>query len=260
MNRKPLRWSRGFTLSLFVAVTLACGVRQDEFDCENAVAHLRQCCPGFNPSAVQCNYIPAQGCDDTTTYPEYDIVESDCIRAESCSALIATGVCDRATRRSGQPYAGTSTHSPGAVCPGGGSLPAPSGSKEPPPNPSNPEVACTSSTTCAGGLVCCAVLANPYTQCQPWPCASGIQICATEAECNPGETCSRISSSIALNACGIPDGGAAEGSTADDAGDGPAPDAERDAPADADARGVAADAPGDAPAPDAGMARDAAAD
>ena len=93
MTKKSSRWSSGFTVSLVVGVLLACGgVRQDEFLCENAVAHLQGCCRGFNASGVECHYDV--GCLDTT-YPELDETQSSCILAESCATLSATGVCDR---------------------------------------------------------------------------------------------------------------------------------------------------------------------
>jgi len=86
------RCSRAFTLSLVVALLLACGVRQDEFDCENAAAHLQECCAGFSATRISCTYSSA-GC--STTYPEINIADADCIRGESCEELVATGVCGR---------------------------------------------------------------------------------------------------------------------------------------------------------------------
>jgi hypothetical protein len=86
-------WSRGFTLSLFVGITLACGIRQDEFDCENAYAHLQQCCgTSLTLSQVSCHYT-AGGCDVGPTYPDLDIAVSDCIRSQSCDVIRVTGMC-----------------------------------------------------------------------------------------------------------------------------------------------------------------------
>lgn len=98
MNVKSRLWSRGFTLSTFVAIMLACGVRQDEFECENAYAHLQQCCGSeFVLKPVNCRYIDGS-CDEGPTYPDIDIEESGCIRAESCDALVGSGVCTRASQ------------------------------------------------------------------------------------------------------------------------------------------------------------------
>jgi hypothetical protein len=105
MNVKSLSWSRGFTLSLFVAITLACGIREDEFDCENAYSHLQQCCGNDSTlGSVDCHYT-AGGCDEGPTYPAINIFTSDCIRSAPCDAIRASGVC------SGTPF--------GALCPGG---------------------------------------------------------------------------------------------------------------------------------------------
>jgi hypothetical protein len=89
---KSRYWSRGFTLSLFVAITLACGVRQDEFDCENAYSHLQQCCSNATLPTISCRY-EAGGCDVGPTYPDLGIAVSDCIRSQSCDVLRATGMC-----------------------------------------------------------------------------------------------------------------------------------------------------------------------
>jgi hypothetical protein len=97
--RSGVKWvacRRAFTVSLFVAALLssgACGVRQDEFDCANAVSHLQQCCDGFDPRTIACVY-ESHGC--TTTVPALDTAQSDCIRSKSCNELQRSGACQRA--------------------------------------------------------------------------------------------------------------------------------------------------------------------
>jgi hypothetical protein len=90
---KSVHRSRGFTLSVFVAVMLACGVREDEFDCENAYSHLQQCCAAVALPAITCRY-EAGGCEEGPTYPDLDIPTSDCIRSLSCDVLRASGICE----------------------------------------------------------------------------------------------------------------------------------------------------------------------
>jgi len=85
-----------------LAVGIACGgIHQDEIDCEEAVSYLQQCCPGFDANAVGCQSSQTttnDGCNTTTTtiYPALTPSEESCIRSESCEALVASGVCDRA--------------------------------------------------------------------------------------------------------------------------------------------------------------------
>ncbi|MGC4122974.1 MAG: hypothetical protein QM765_52075 [Myxococcales bacterium] len=79
-------------IGLTALLSLTCGIREDELRCEEAVAHLSRCCPGFVPSQIDCYY--ATGCG--TVYPALDIEESRCVSAMSCEAIVAAGVCSRA--------------------------------------------------------------------------------------------------------------------------------------------------------------------
>ena len=70
--------------------------REDTVLCEEALAHLRACCPGSTFSAIACNYFYDDGgCDDepTTILPSLTTEQSSCFIATSCSALQAQGVC-----------------------------------------------------------------------------------------------------------------------------------------------------------------------
>jgi len=65
------------------------GLRQDEIDCEQAVAHLQDCCPDFGTATIAC--VSSQGCD--VSDPALSIAESQCILDRSCESLIASGLC-----------------------------------------------------------------------------------------------------------------------------------------------------------------------
>jgi hypothetical protein len=85
-------------VSLFVVIGFGCtGIREDELACEDAVSHLQECCTGFGATNIDCTYEPG-GCDSSPQYPALSIDESACIRGQSCAALVANGVCQRAMR------------------------------------------------------------------------------------------------------------------------------------------------------------------
>jgi hypothetical protein len=89
-------------------------LRPDEVDCEEAVAHMLDCCPAFDRSAVQCVYNDVCG----ISYPDLTPAESECILDESCEELVANKICDRVRTRSadaGDPE--TRSGLGGKVCP-----------------------------------------------------------------------------------------------------------------------------------------------
>jgi hypothetical protein len=197
---KPFRWSRGFTVSLFVGVLLACGIRQDEFDCENAVAHLQQCCPGFDASAIDCTYSNYCG----PVYPALSISQSDCIRGKSCETIRAAGVCERAASvSSGPDFHGDVVSVVGDVCLG---TPYPDAGPQVPsrPPPSGVSIACTSASDCTRGEACCASFSAAFgasSACAFAPCASGVQLCARSSECEAGKACTRPTANVNLFVC-----------------------------------------------------------
>jgi len=69
------------------------GFREDELECEQAVAKLVECCPDFSTNVIECNY--ATGCG-STTYPALSIDQSQCIGDLSCSEIVANKICERA--------------------------------------------------------------------------------------------------------------------------------------------------------------------
>jgi hypothetical protein len=217
MTLKPSRWRRGFTVSLVVGTLIACsGIRQDEFLCENAVAHLVQCCPGFNANAVNCQYD--QGCLDTT-YPEVDESQSECILGESCGSLRANSVCDRVGQLPFQEGLEDAGSTP-AVCTTGPSVPVeglPDATED--AGSVGPTNQCTGALDCPAGQVCCAVLEpSAALVCARAPCASGIQFCAGSSECPAGEICQTFENAATLLICAAPDassGGPDDGATTD---------------------------------------------
>jgi hypothetical protein len=75
----------GFLCSL----TVRPGLREDELKCEEAVAHLEECCPELDVASLQCR---ASG-DCDAELPDFRVAESDCIRAASCDEIQARGLC-----------------------------------------------------------------------------------------------------------------------------------------------------------------------
>jgi hypothetical protein len=73
--------------------------REDVLSCEEAVAHLAECCPEVQPTNVECRYYYRrdEGClgPDTTTRiePDLDLRESRCIRDLTCEGIRSRGLC-----------------------------------------------------------------------------------------------------------------------------------------------------------------------
>jgi hypothetical protein len=91
------RWWSGLSIALIVGLVLACTIREDEFACEDAVSRLKDCCPGFDPSRVDCTFTSGDGCGGDV-HPEINPTNASCIRGEACDALQSTGVCARAMK------------------------------------------------------------------------------------------------------------------------------------------------------------------
>jgi hypothetical protein len=81
----------------FALITLP-GFRQDDLDCEQAVSHLRSCCPGLDPSTFDCTYVSGCGKTDPT---QFSIAQSQCIEGLSCDQIGADGLCTSAASGSG---------------------------------------------------------------------------------------------------------------------------------------------------------------
>lgn len=67
-------------------------LREDQFECEQAVSHLIDCCPAsFDPTQVDCEYDPGCG---TPSYPSLPVDRSKCIEQLTCGQIQAAGLCD----------------------------------------------------------------------------------------------------------------------------------------------------------------------
>lgn len=65
------------------------GFTGTEFECEQAVAHLKSCCPDFPVRSIRCNY--SAGCGEV--HPLLRTDEAKCVQNTSCDVIIADGVC-----------------------------------------------------------------------------------------------------------------------------------------------------------------------
>ena len=96
------RRGRWRTALLAVGAVLALGqcygLREDELRCEEAVAHLIDCCPGFDRASVSCLYTTTCG----VRYPELTIEESRCVAGAKCADILAGAICDRVAKKSGR--------------------------------------------------------------------------------------------------------------------------------------------------------------
>ncbi|MCA9596679.1 MAG: hypothetical protein KC776_25355 [Myxococcales bacterium] len=100
-SKRRWRWARGvlgpFAISVLVggSVSVSSGFRESELQCEEAYAHLEDCCGALH-GAISCTY--EEGCAGQT--PALDVVQSKCIRKLSCSEIEALGMCDASAWRS----------------------------------------------------------------------------------------------------------------------------------------------------------------
>jgi hypothetical protein len=75
-------------------VPIACSmISHDEFECEQAVSHLVECCPGFNSERLTCS--DSGGCGEQGD-PALPVDEASCIQKHDCASLVASGLCARA--------------------------------------------------------------------------------------------------------------------------------------------------------------------
>ena len=82
----------------------ACGSDELELKCENAVAHIARCCPGFDPGQISCiDYHPGPGCFNSPCNggdrnPDITAAQSQCLIGRGCDDLRAHGACDSFAR------------------------------------------------------------------------------------------------------------------------------------------------------------------
>jgi hypothetical protein len=96
--------SRGLVLGVVFGIMLACGsVGAEELVCEDAVAHLADCCPGFDPVRFNCQSDAACGGEGA---PALTVTAGDCVRSRNCSELNSSGVCAGLVRLSYEAFPG----------------------------------------------------------------------------------------------------------------------------------------------------------
>lgn len=87
----------GSAAALLFVLGGAEGFDEDELACEDAVAHLIDCCPDDAPArAVSC--YAGRGCDETR--PQLSNPRASCLRDADCDALYASGACEQPTTAS----------------------------------------------------------------------------------------------------------------------------------------------------------------
>ncbi|WP_437795827.1 hypothetical protein [Sorangium sp. So ce693] len=81
---------------LLAPLALGMGISEQEFLCENAAAHLEECCPSFSATPALCRQNV--GCNgDEELWLTAD--ESRCIQDRECGDLVASNVCEQAATR-----------------------------------------------------------------------------------------------------------------------------------------------------------------
>jgi hypothetical protein len=74
--------------AVLCSLVVGTGFREDEVQCEETVAYLEDCCPGFDSRAVNCTW---GGCGPS---PYLTAEESRCIRELSCAEISERGLCE----------------------------------------------------------------------------------------------------------------------------------------------------------------------
>jgi len=74
-----------------LAPAIVGGFEKGEILCEEAVAHMDECCPDFMAAAYNCdNFV---GCG-TSSPPDITPSLSECIRNLTCDEVVANGWCE----------------------------------------------------------------------------------------------------------------------------------------------------------------------
>jgi hypothetical protein len=82
-----------FTVALLVVAPMCLqGVREDELQCEEASAHLDNCCPHFDPTEVGCTHGDL-ACGERDIRLTVD--ESQCLRSLDCEQIRERELCER---------------------------------------------------------------------------------------------------------------------------------------------------------------------
>ncbi len=92
-RRRRLYWLHPLILVALLKISVSC-IADDEFLCEEAVAHLNDCCPDLVRGKIDCSSewraCRSFECDPHFTATTLDVNESQCILDKSCDALRAS--------------------------------------------------------------------------------------------------------------------------------------------------------------------------
>jgi hypothetical protein len=80
---------------LLTPLALGMGISEQQFLCENAAAHLEECCPSFSATPALCQNVGCNGGEELWLAAD----ESRCIQGRACDDLVAGDVCERAATR-----------------------------------------------------------------------------------------------------------------------------------------------------------------
>ena len=84
-------------MTLLLLFSLGFDLDRGELKCEQAAAHLADCCPDVVFTRQSC--IQEGGCSRGEDATLVASEESDCLRAESCDELESRGICERLLAR-----------------------------------------------------------------------------------------------------------------------------------------------------------------
>jgi hypothetical protein len=91
-TRARYSWVRTVLAALgFTLLVAGGGLREDELECEQAVAKLQGCCPDYADAQIECHHSTICG----LTEPALSIAESQCIAQLSCEEIVARDLCAR---------------------------------------------------------------------------------------------------------------------------------------------------------------------
>lgn len=65
-----------------------------EFVCEEAVAHLRDCCTGYDPTAVNCSYRTDCTGHSPNVGPDISEAASKCVKSLDCPTIVERDLCE----------------------------------------------------------------------------------------------------------------------------------------------------------------------